>query len=270
MTLKQLKEQIGAINPQGMYPLTNEKLKTYQQMAFDWLLKLCEPLNLLVPYQDQNVYRAVDDGWFLLKPTIATEDEHFIDIDERLDLAFSYIIVHFIGMNDIAMIKRSEAYRLVLEYANNVNELGYSKAKEVYEQESFITTVKFDCFGKFYDVKSSFVKMVVDCILCNSVCMRADENKQLEKYKLYLTGVVTPLDKERLKAVDTAVFNYLMTDMELIAKYSEEQLNSVTTRFNELCKFSEGEVVDNDIESLDRRLASPACCEEKMKGCIDD
>jgi len=270
MTLGQLKEQIGAINPQGMYPLTTEKLKVYQQMAFDWLLKLCEPLNLLVPYQDQNIYREVGEGWFLLKPTIAIQDEHIIDIDERLDLAFSYIVVHFIGMNDVSVMKRGEAYRLVLEYATDVNELGYSKAKEIYEQESFITNVKFDCYGKFYEVKSSFVEKVIDCILCNNVCMNANDNKQLEKYKLYLTGVVSPLDKERLKAVDTAVFNYLMNNMELIEKYSEEELNSVTTRFNELCKLGEGEAVDNDIESLDKRLASPACCEEEMKRCIDD
>ena len=61
MTLAQLKKRIQITNMQGMAELSNEKLETYQVMAFDWLLKLCEPLNLLVQYQDSNIYRVVED-----------------------------------------------------------------------------------------------------------------------------------------------------------------------------------------------------------------
>lgn len=272
MTLAQLKNKIKASNLQGMSELSNEQLETYQSMAFDWICKLCEPLNLVIGYQDTGIYRSLGDGWFLKKPVIAKSDDEYIDIDDRLEMAFVYIVVHFIGVNDNAMMKRSEASRLVLEYSIDVNELGYSKAKEVYEQESFIQAVKFDCYGKFYEVRERFVKLVVDCILCNGVCMRADEHTQLEKYKNYLNGVVLPLDREKLKAVDTAVFNYFINDMNELVKYSEEELNSVTTRFIELCKVGTGENVDADVISLDKRLSDNTCCVEDdlIERCVDE
>ncbi len=270
MTLAQLKKRIVTANLQGTAGLSNEQLETYQVMGFDWLLKLCEPLNLLVPYQDNNIYRSVGEGWYLKNPTIAKEDEQYIDIDERLDMAFVYIIISFLAITNGGE-KRFEASRLVLEYSINVNEMGYFKAKKIYEQESFIEAVKFDCYGKFYEVSERFVELVIDCILCNGVCMRADEHTQLEKYKSYLNGVVLPLDKEKLKAVDMAVYNYLMSNMELIAKYSSDELNYVTTMFNELCKVGEGEEVDSDVKALDMRTLNNACCEDNKKGvCVDD
>jgi len=272
MTLAQLKNMIPTINPQGVSValLTNEKLEVYQQMAFDWILKLCEPLNLVVGYRDTNIYRSIGDGWFLKKPTIATEDEHFIDIDSRLDMAFVYIVVHFLGHNDVAVMKRNEAYRIVLEYAVNVNEMGYRRAKEVYEQNSFITKVKFDCYGKFYEVDEDFVKLIIDCLLCNGACMRADENHQLELYKQYLLGIVSPLDRERLRAVDESIFRYLMKNIDLVVQYSEEELGSVTTYFEELCRLGEGETVAPEIGAIDKRMLNDACCEDEMKVCRDE
>jgi len=271
MTLAQLKFKIASANLQGMYPLDNDKLEVYQQMAFDWLCKLCEPLNLVVGYQDSSLYRSLGDGWFLKKPVIAQEDDEYIDIDDRLDLAFTYIIIYFIGVNDNAMMKRNEASRLALEYATDVNELGYSKAKEVYEHKSFINGVKFDCFGKFYDVDERFVKMVIDCILCNGACVQGYEYSYIQKYKDYLNGVVKPLDREKMKAVDSAVFLYLMKNMDLIREYSEEALSSVTTRFDELCKIGSDDV-DRDVIALDKRMLHNACCDiaNSKKGCVDE
>lgn len=271
MTLTQLKQKIEIANLQGMAALSNYKLEVYQQMAFDWMLNLCEPLNLLVAYKDSNIYRAVGDEWFLKKPIIAKNDDEYIDIDERLEMAFVYIIISFLAVSNGGE-KRFEASRLVLEYAININEMGYSKAKRVYEQESFLTAVKFDCYGKFYEVSEDFVKLIIDCILCNGVCMDASENLQLEKYKSYLVGVVLPLDKERLVAVDNAVFKYLMKDIELVVKHSEDELNAVTTRFEELCKVGEGQTVDSDVIALDKRMATDACCEPRyeLRKCKDE
>ena len=272
MTLAQLKFNIESANLQGMAPLSTAQLEVYQQMAFDWICKLCEPLNLLIGYQDTGIYRSLGDGWFLKKPIIAQSDDEYIDIDDRLDLAFIYIIIHFIGVNDNAIIKRNEASRLALEYSIDINELGYSKAKRVYEQESFITVVKFDCFGKFYEVCEDFVKTVIDCILCKGVCMRADEHKQLEKYKTYLNGVVNPNNREKMRAIDNAVFVYLMSDVKRFSSYSAEELGSVTTRFEELCKISTGESVADDVIALDKRLMNSACCgsSSEMKRCVDE
>jgi len=271
MTLAELRDRIEVVNMQGMSPLNNEKLVVFQAMAFDWMLKLCEPLNLLVPYRDNNIYRFVEEGWYLKEPTLAREDDDIIDIDERLEMAFVYIIVSMLAIKSGGE-KRFEASRLVLEYSINVNEMGYSKAKQVYEKESFLTAVKFDCYGKFYEVSEDFVKLVIDCILCNGVCMRADEIVQLDLYKQYLNGTVLPLNKERLIAVDSAVFNYFMQNMDEMMKYSDEQLSSVTTRFEELCKLGEGEEVAKEVKQLDQRLGNEACCEEKheLKGCVDE
>lgn len=267
LTLAQLAERLTIVNLQGMAKLDNAKLEVYQAMAFDWMLKLCEPLNLLVPYQDNNIARTLEDGWFLKKPTIAKTDEEYIDIDERLEMAFIYIIVSFLAVKNGGE-KRFEASRLVLEYAVETNELGYSKAKEIYEQNSFITKVKYDCLGKFYEVDEDFVKLVIDCILCYGVCMRADEATQLEKYKSYLKGVVLPLDREKLFAVDVAVFKYLMQHEELITKYSEDELNSVTTLFTSLCDEEQSE----EVRAVDGRLLNDACCEpkEELKRCKDE
>ena len=93
MTLAALKKKIETANLQGMSQLSNEQLEVYQAMAFDWMLQLCEPVNLVVPYQDENIYETLSDGWFMKRPIIALNDEDHIDIDERLDMAFVYIIV---------------------------------------------------------------------------------------------------------------------------------------------------------------------------------
>lgn len=271
MTLALLKTSIQAVNLQGFAPLKNEQLEVYQQMAFDWICKLCEPLNLLISYRDTAIYRPVGDGWYLKKPMIAKNDDEYIDIDERLNMAFIYIIVHFIGSNENSMMKRSEASSLILAYSITVSEMGYTKAKQVYEQESFITNVKFDCFGKYYEVCPEFIKTAISCIIECKACMRVEEAKQIEKYKQYLNGVVLPLDREKLVALDSAIFTYLMKNIELISKYSEEQLNSVSTRFIELCKIGT-DTVDSDVIALDKRIINDACCTEQddIKGCIDE
>jgi hypothetical protein len=259
MTLSELRIKVEFVNLQGLSRLSNGKLEIYQSMAFDWLLALCEPLNLVIPYSDSNIYKRLDDGWFLRKPTIAKHDDDEIDLDERLELAFVYIIVSFLAVSNGGE-KRFEASKLVLEYSISIDKMGYSKAKKIYEESSFITAVKFDCHGRFYEIEDGFVSKIIDCILCQSACMRADEYKQLEKYKKYLKGTVSALDREKLLALDTGVFNYLIENKELIVKYTEEELNSVTSRFEELCKFSNNEQVERDIEALDKRLSQKSFC----------
>ena len=262
MTLSELRTEVEFANLQGMSALSNGKLEVYQNMAFNWLFSLCEPINLVVPYSDTNIYKKLNAGWFLKKPTIAKFDDDIIDLDERLNMAFVYIIVSFLAINSGGE-KRFEASRLVLDYSISIDEMGYSKAKEVYEESSFITAVKFDCFGKYYQIEDGFIEKVIDCILCNGACMRVDEYKQLEKYKMYLKGDVAPLDKEKMLALDNGVFIYLMEHLEIVRKHNEEELNSVTTRFEELCKLSNSESVAEDIISLDKRMSQNSCCETK-------
>jgi len=265
MTLAQLKFNIQTANMQGMAPLSNGKLEVYQQMAFDWILKLCEPLNLLISYRDKDIYRAVDDNWYLKRPVIAKGDDEYIDIDSRLDLPFTYIIIHFLGMNEVARMKRGEAYRLVVEYSNNVSELGYSKAKRLYAQESYITAVNFDRHGKFYWVDENFVKLVVDVLLCHNRCMDSSMYTQITKYKLYLTGIVDAQNRESMRAVDSAVFEYLLKNPKYFNDYDAEALNNITTLFEKLCN------AEPDVEALDKRLVDNVCCiENHERGCMDE
>ena len=65
--------------------------------------------------------------------------------------------------------------------------------------------------------------------------MGSAESKQLELYKSYIDGTVRAGDKEKLLAVDKAVFYRLMNDVEKLTKYSSEDLANCSTLF---CEFS--------------------------------
>lgn len=232
-------------HPGGRAPASLD-FTTLQSRAFLELTKYCEPLNLLIAYDDRDILKIVDSVWRLKKPLIAENDTNYIDIDERLDRAFVYmcIALSITGNGKESKIDRAEfdamAYRECLDYAVSIGTVGYDTAKRVYEQESFVTGVEFDCLGRIYKVSSSFVDLVIDCILCGRRCMYSAESKQLELYKDYIAGTVRAADKERLMAVDKAVFHRLMNDPEKLMKYSADDLAQATTLFCEFSKIDQG------------------------------
>lgn len=260
MTLAQLKEKAIALKIGGRVLPDNVALKAFQEMIFDNIIQLCEPLNLAIPYQDSEIYRPIDeDGdveWFLKKPRIAEDDVDYIDIDSRLETAFVYYLIAFVANDTEKLIFERKADRMCVEYASDVLKMGLPRAKEVYEQESFVTSVRFDCVGRVYVVDSAFIDVVISCLLCGNVCMNAAQKKQLELYKIYLdNGAIRPMDVEALHALDRGVFLHLMDNMTDFASYSAEELSKVTTLFCEFENILNGDTVAAWITDIDTRLS---------------
>lgn len=259
MTLAELRTQVDDVKIGGRVPLDNAKLQAYQTMAFDTLTQLCYPLNLAIPYQDKDIYRFIEnvDGveWFLKKPRIASEDADFVDIDSRLEMALVYLIAAFMAADEYRAAFELRAERICVNYACEVLKMGWPKAKEVYEQESFLTGVRFDCLGQVYQVSLSFVQSVIGCLLCGSVCLNAASKKQLDLYKGYLAGdPVRPVDLETFRAIDIAVFMYLTDNMADYTDYSAEELSTVTTLFCEFQNILDGLQVDGWITDMNKRI----------------
>jgi len=246
MTLAQLQQDIQNIHPGGRAISTPTQMITHQKRAFSKLFEWCEPLNLLIAYDDRDVAKIVDDVWRLKSPRIATTVDEHIDIDKRLELAFTYMLISLTitGNTKESKIDKLEyedmAYREALEYAVKVLAVGYDTAKLVYEMESFVTGVEFDCLGRVYHVSSAFVDMVIDCILCGRQCMGSGEASQLEMYKKYIAGDVRVVDFEKLLAVDKAVFYRLVNDFEKLTKYDNDDLARASTLFCEFSKIDQG------------------------------
>lgn len=257
MTLSELKLKADALKIGGRVLPDNSKFKVVQDFAFDNILQICDPLNLAIPYRDNNILRPVDniDEWYLRAPNIAKEDGDYIDIDSRLDMAFVYYVAAFFANDEEKVVFEHRANRACLEYACSVLDMGLPKAKEVYELESFVTNVRFDCVGKMYIIDEDFVKLVIECLLCNGVCMNSAENKRLEFYKIYLAGgSIKPVDFDSVRAIDIAVFLYIMNNLEEYKAYSAEQLSRVTTLSCEFEKLANGEAVEQWVLDLDKRL----------------
>jgi len=259
MTLAQLKQKASALKIGGRVLPSDVQLETFQEMIFDSIIQLCEPLNLAIPYQDSDIYSPIkEDGaieWFLKKPRIAKEDADYIDIDSGLELAFVYYLIAFVANDNDKVNFEQKAERVCVEYAVSVLEMGLPRAKEVYEEESYITSVRFDCVGKYYEVNVSFVLEVISCLLFHNVCMNASYKKQIERYKLYLQGAsMRPSDLSSLRALDRAIFLYVMNNMEEYSSCSDEMLSSITTLSCELGKLFRGESVEPWVEEIDKRL----------------
>ena len=247
------------------------QMATHQRRAFSKLFAWCEPLNLLIAYDDRDIAKIVDSVWRLKKPMIGETEESYIDIDERLELAFIYIMISLMitGNGKESKIDKAEfeemAYREALEYQVGVMTVGIDNAKRVYEQESYVTGVSFDCLGRVYEVSSEFVDLVIDCILCGRQCMNASESSQLELYKRYIAGEVRPVDKEKLLAVDKAVFKRIINDEAKIKAYDSDKLNEVSTLFCAYSKLLDNEPVPDWVHEEDKRMGfsecdKPMCC----------
>jgi hypothetical protein len=265
MTLAELKADMRSIHPGGRYMADDGMLKVHQKRAFSKLFEWCEPLNLLIAYDDRDIAKIVDSVWRLKKPLIAESLEAYIDIDERLDTAFTYLMISLLITGNGAESKRDKAefeemaYREALEYAISVQTVGYDNAKRVYEQESFIEGVEFDCLGRVYLVSRAFVDKVIDCILCGRQCLSSAEAKQLELYKKYIAKEVRAVDKEKLSAVDKAVFHRLVNDPERLAKYSNEDLAKCSTLFCEFSKLDQDGAVDEWVNIESKRMGWMEC-----------
>jgi len=254
MTLAELKQNIQTANFGGIKALTNKQLELYQQRAFEYIVEFCEPINLVVSYNDGDIYKILDDGWFLKKPTIAKSDSEYIDIDSRLDMAFVDSIISFISSDPRERIEYEQrAYQKALEYAIVIEKVGYFEAKRIYEFEDFIVGVNYDCESRFYKVDTFIVELILKCILkkeCKKDLLHI-HNLFLKQYEKYISGVVDPRKREKLQAVDREVYKKLMCDGELVNKYEFEDLKRVTTLF---CEFNENQLsifakdVDRDTE----------------------
>jgi hypothetical protein len=260
MTLAQLQDKVDAVKIAGRLPLSDAKMEVYQAMAFDFVTQLCYPLNLAIPYQDRETYRFMENengvAWFLKKPRIATVGTEVIDIDSRLDMALVYCIAAYIA-NDASRAEfEQRAERVCTEYACEVFKMGLPKAKEVYEQESYIEGVYFDCVGQVYEVSLLYVKLIIDCLLCNGACMNASQAAQLSLYRKYLAGEAIEIELvERLRAVDAAVFTYTLNHLELYEAYTAEQIGALSTIPCEFEKIAKGETVQSWVEDVDRRFS---------------
>jgi hypothetical protein len=265
MTLGELQQNIKDIHPGGRAVSTSQQMQIHQKRAFSKLFQWCTPLNLLVAYNDRDIEKIVDDVWRLKSPRIAKNTIEYIDIDKRLELAFTYALISLTitGNGKESKIDKAEyedmAYREALEYAVKVEDVGYDTAKLVYEMESFVTGVEFDCLGRVYHVSSAFVDMVIDCILCGRQCMNSAEYSQLELYKSYIDGDVKAVDYEKLLAVDKAVFYRLMNDVEKLTKYSSEDLARASTLFCEFSKIDQGVDASGFAVVEDKRMGFMEC-----------
>jgi len=259
MTLAQLKVRADALKIGGRVLPSNDKLEAFQTMVFDNIIQLCDPLNLAIPYQDSDIYRPInEDGdveWFLKKPRIAEGDADYIDIDSRLETAFVYYLIALVANDEDKVVFERRADRMCVEYAVSVLKMGLPKAKEVYEEESFVTSVHFDCVGRVYQVDASFVDLVMSCLLCGQTCMVASQRKQLDLYKSYLEGEPSrPADLSALRALDRAVFLYLLDHIELVDVHGTEKLNTITTLSCEFEKISNNEPVETWVDETATRL----------------
>ncbi|GEM_PF-2221295 len=257
MTLGELQTRIDTVTLSAVAPLSFEQLAIYQQMAFDYMLALCEPLNLVIFYRDSDIARIVrvEEEVYLKAPKIATNSNEFIDIDKRLEVSFVYVICSLI-LGDKAYKER--AYRLLLEYSLEVGDMGYVKAKEVYESRfSFINGVVFDALGRIYRVDKSFRDKTIDTLLCKKVCLNSSFYLQIKAYEKYLKGVFEPQDRLKFEALDLAIFSHLVDSGDVL-KYRDEELTRVTSLF---CRFSKKEMDEGD-KALDKRMEYGMCCED--------
>ena len=269
MKLSKLIANMKEIHIGGRFLQENTNIALHQQRAFNKLFEWCEPLNLLIAYDDKDIAKIVDSVWRLKKPTIALASTEYIDIDERLELAFTYMCISLMitGNGAESKIDKQEfedmAYQEALQYAVSVQTVGYDNAKRVYEQQSFIEGVEFDCLGRVYLVSSEFVTKVIDCILCGRQCLNSAESKQLELYKSYIAGEVRAIDKEKLLAVDKAVFHRLMNDEEKILKYDSEDLDRCSTLFCEFSKIDQ-KVAHSDFADVESKRMGFMECDKPM------
>ena len=260
MTLAELRDRANSIKIGGR--VLPADLSVFQEAIFATITQLCTPLNLLIPYRDREILTFVGEDdeckntkWYLRKPTVAKEDSEYIDIDSRLDMAFVYLLAAYVAADSDRVRFEQLAERICVEYACSVDAMGFAKAKEVYGLESFITDVRFDCVGRFYIIDEDFVKLVIDCLLCNGVCMDFAMYDRLELYKTYLAGgSIKPMDFDSVRAIDIAVFLYIMNNLEEYKAYSAEQLSRVTTLSCEFEKLANGEAVEQWVLDLDKRL----------------
>lgn len=261
MTLAELKAKAEAVKIGGRLPLDNAKMPVYQEMVFDFVTQLCAPLNLAIPYQDRDIYRFIEEDeagveWFVKQPRIALDDADYIDIDSRLDMAFVYALAAFMAADADRVLLEQKAERICVEYACASLKMGLPKAKEVYEQERFVQAVQFDCVGRVYTVDAVFVDTVIACLLCGNVCMNAAQARQLDAYRRYLadTASVQPVEMEALRALDAAVFTYLVNHAEKFAAYGDTALSRVTTLYCEFEKLAQGKTVEPWVQQIDTRL----------------
>lgn len=258
MTLAQLKTKSEALKIGGRVLPSDEALEAYQEMIFDHVFQLCDPLNLAIPYADSDVYRAIhEDGdveWFLKKPRIATVDADYIDIDSRLDMAFVYYLTAFVANDKEKLMFEQKADRVCVEYACHVVNMGLPRAKEIYMQESFITAVHFDCMGRYYSVDDAFIDVVFDCLLegdSKNSTMNASYAGQLDKYKAYLAGeAVKPVDLDAMRAVDATVYLRILNNYEDFAIYDAAALSKITTIYAAL----DDENHQDWVDALSKRL----------------
>jgi hypothetical protein len=262
MTLAELKSKADKVKLSGRVVPDNLTMVVYQEMVFDKITQLCEPLNLAIPYQDSNIYRHIeyDDigtEWLLKKPTIANNDGDYIDIDSRLELAFIYYTASLFAVDKDRAELEYRADRICYEYSAEVLRMGFPRAKEVYEMESFIDSVWFDCVGRRYGVESSFITTLIDCMLCGNVCHNAHTAKQINLYKSYIAGEsINPLYIEQMRAIDREVFNTILNDQTMFTKYTPAQLSSVTTLWCSMVKIDDGVAVDTFADETNKRYVA--------------
>jgi len=258
MTLMQLKEYVEALKIGGRVLPNDASLETFQKMVFDHIVQLCDPLNLAIPYQDSDIVRPInEDGpgeWFLKKPRIAKIDADYIDIDSGLETAFVYYMIAFVANDKDKVVFEQKADRMCIEYAVSVLDMGLPKAKEVYELDGFILSVSFDCVGRKYTVDLSYVELLIAYLLGNTV-VTGNTKTQMDLYALYLTGgSISPLYLEKLRALDSAVFLYLLYHFAEYTVYPATELEKITTLFDEFKKCSSGSI-EIWVAELDKRLA---------------
>ena len=187
MNLEELRAAVEAVKIGGR--VVPADLSVLQQFAYEEIMQLCYPLNLLIPYRDSSLARFAGfrDGkeWFLRSAVIARNNSDFIDIDERLEFAFVNLIAAAIATDADRVLLEQRAERICLEYACDVEKIGFAKAKELYEQESYIDGVSFSSIGKVYTIDAKFIEAVVHSLLCGVVEMSANGLHSLELYKRY-------------------------------------------------------------------------------------
>jgi hypothetical protein len=112
-------------------------------------------------------------------------------------------------------------------------------------QESLLTVAEKhkDIFGDKYYVNTNFIKYLIQHFLyCDAV------TEQNNNYWVILQDYIRYIDrqepkyvkKKQLIAIDTAVFNFLMENVEHIEKRTNNELQKMTTLFCEFSKLEKG------------------------------
>lgn len=165
-----------------------------------------EPLLLNTRVKNKNIIKILEDGSYILEPTIPQNDNDFIIIDDELIYAVANIVLSKYCSPDLKKYYKDEANSLINSYKwnrfravehNANNELTYIEiAIDVMGQKTIYTSKTLTTRGYVYSWDENFVTVVNDYLLGMTLTniSKSDRNN-LDRFILFSDNKMDTNDK---------------------------------------------------------------------------